>query len=103
MREIEIALPRTVAPAKVVRAIDAAIQEHALTVTLRATLRSFAGCTHWHVKEGRAAGTLEITLWPAEHRAWFSIQKGRKAPWIAKRVTQLRESIHKRLGEGQGA
>ena len=62
--------------------IDQAIADTGLNVTLRATLRKFPGCIHWHVKRGNESGTIEITFWPQERRAWFTIQDSRTAVWI---------------------
>jgi hypothetical protein len=36
---------------------------------------------------------LEITLWPAQTRAWFKVQSGRRAPWIDLMVPKLKESL----------
>ncbi len=76
LRNIEIIVPADAADGNVEHAIDQAVAEVGLTVTLRDTLKAFAGCVHWHVKNGRESGTLEITFWPEEHRAWFSVQSG---------------------------
>lgn len=89
MREIEIPLPDDADCGAVERIIDAAIDEIGLRVTLRGTLKKHPGCIHWHLKSGRAPGTLELTLWPERHRAWFSIQSGRAAPWIDETVQSL--------------
>ena len=32
-----------------------------LTLTQRGTLASYPGCTHWHFKQGKARGVLELT------------------------------------------
>src|SRR5687768_17700711 len=56
--------------------IDAALAAHGLLVTMKGTLKSYPGCTHWHCKSGNEKGTLEITLWPAQKRAWFKVQSG---------------------------
>lgn len=97
MKDIEIPLPPDMECAKVAHAIDDVIAEMGLTVTLRDSLRKFPGCTHWHVKNGRDPGTLEITLWPQEHRAWFSIQSGRTAPWIDERVKWIAQLLEERF------
>lgn len=80
------------------RAIDRAISDCGLTVTLRASLRKFPGCIHWHLKRGREAGTLEVTFWPKEHRAWFTIQGARKAAWIEVELPLLDNAIQRQLG-----
>jgi hypothetical protein len=97
LRNIEIILPAVAGDAKVEQAIDQAVAEAGLAVTLRDTLKAFPGCIHWHVKNGRESGTLEITFWPQERRAWFSVQSGRAAAWIDEKMNVLGEAIQKRL------
>ncbi len=97
MREIEILLPPAVAPDAVTRAIDASVAECGLTVTLRDSLKKFPGCVHWHLKRGLEPGTLEVTLWPSQHRAWLSVQKGRAAPWIEVELKRLDDALQRRL------
>ena len=81
------------------RSIDRAISDTGLNVTMRATLRKFPGCIHWHLKRGQESGTLEITLWPQERRAWFTIQSGRTAPWIEEQLKLLNDSILRHTGD----
>ncbi len=100
MRTVEIILLRDVANDRVEQAIDRAIASADLSVTLRDTLKAFEGCIHWHVKNGRESGTLEITFWPKEHRAWFSVQQGRKAAWIDAKIKLLEAAIKSQLKSG---
>ncbi|MEI2611974.1 MAG: hypothetical protein V9G20_25350 [Candidatus Promineifilaceae bacterium] len=53
-----------------------------LTITRKATLATYPGCTHWHLKLGQQPGTLEATYWPQENRFWFKVARNRSAPWI---------------------
>jgi hypothetical protein len=89
VRETEIPLPTGADCNAVERMIDEAIAEIGLQITLRGTLKRHPGCIHWHVKNDRESGTLEVTLWPEQHRAWFSVQDGRTAAWINKVVARL--------------
>ena len=93
MQNIEVPWPADVGDRRLVGVIDRAIAAAGLAVTLRSSLKSFPGCTHWHVKNGRERGTLEITVWPRERRAWFSVQSGRRARWIGEKLETLREFI----------
>ena len=99
LREIEIPLPSSVDCGKVAQIIDDAIAQINLSITLRDSLKKFPGCTHWHAKNGRESGTLEVTLWPQKHRAWFTIQNGRSAPWIAAKLKLMTEFIARRLSD----
>ena len=98
MRDTEIPLPAKIDCEKLVPVIDEAIAERGLRVSLRDSLKKFPGCIHWHVKKGRTSGTLEITVWPEEHRAWFTVQSGRAADWLNDEMKQLGEMLHLRLG-----
>jgi hypothetical protein len=97
MREIQIPITHDADPRAIERAIDQAIADSGLNVTLRASLRKFPGCVHWHVKHACDAGTLEITFWPAGQRAWFTIQDGRRADWIDGQAPLLADAIRGRL------
>jgi hypothetical protein len=97
MRNIEIDLPPDVRPHEVAEAIDRAIVNAGLSITLRGSLKKFPGCTHWHAKLGRQQGTLEITLWLQKRRAWFTIQNGRAASWIADKMKSIASAIEQRL------
>ena len=93
MREVKIPINPKTDAAEIERCIERAIADNGLNITLCASLRKFPGCVHWHVKRGHEAGTLEITFWPAEHRAWFSVQSGRKAGWIDEKLKRLMDAL----------
>ena len=99
VREIEISLTSPIGLSKIERAIDQAIADVGLSVALRASLAKFPGCIHWHAKQGRESGTLEITFWPRERRAWFTIQNGRRAAWIEEKLQMVIEAIHRRIDD----
>ncbi len=100
MIEEPIVLPAGASDEAITTAIDDVIAAAGLEVTLRNTLRQYRGCLHWHVKPSRAVGTLEITFWPAQRRAWFSVQQRRQAPWIADTLAKLQQAIEQRLQVG---
>ncbi len=97
MIEIEIPLPSDVDYSVVEQAIDQTIPAVGLTTTLRDSLKKYPGCIHWHVKYSRRPGTLELTLWPQQRKAWFSVQSGRTAPWIEGKMQSVHEAIQQRL------
>jgi len=101
MQNIDIPLPCDVESDVVVQAIDDALARSGLTVTLRDSLKKYPGCIHWHAKNGRASGTLEVTLWPRERRAWFTVQDGRKAPWIEEKLSLVETTLRERLRDAQ--
>ena len=98
MREVEIPLTSR-SSAAIESAIERAIVDCGLHVTLRATLTKCPGCIHWHIKHGNEPGTLEITFWPPERRAWFTIQEGRKGKWIDERLRAIMRALRQRHGK----
>ncbi|HTV40493.1 MAG TPA: hypothetical protein VMF08_07960 [Candidatus Sulfotelmatobacter sp.] len=93
MKEIRISLPRNPDFSRLCDIFEETIISSGLRITLKTTLGRYPGSTHWHVKSGNARGTLEITLWPKQGRAWFSIQNGRKAGWIQPKITTLKRQF----------
>jgi hypothetical protein len=77
--------------------IEESCESRSLQIKLKGSISKHPGCVHYHYKKGKERGTLEITLWPKEHRIWFSIQSGRTADWIIESVKQLKEEIENKL------
>ena len=89
MDVFEISLPPGTDAKGLERLIDETLEQSGLNVTLRDTLKQYPGCVHWHLKQGRQSGTLELTLWPREHRLWFSVHRNRTAPWLEEERKRL--------------
>jgi hypothetical protein len=100
VREIEIHLSSGIGVHEIESAIERAIADCDLRITLRTSLQKYPGCIHWHVKNGRMSGTLEITLWPEKRRAWFTIQDGRKAEWIEAELKVIEGDIRRLTSNG---
>jgi hypothetical protein len=94
MNEIELHIRP--ADESAIARIDDAIASCGLLTTMKATLKSYPGCTHWHCKHGNEKGTLEITLDPARSRAWFKVQEQRRAPWIDQVIPTLKRMLENR-------
>jgi hypothetical protein len=103
MKEIEIPLPRNTDCLLIGKTIEEICISNGLKVTLKTTLGRFSGSTHWHIKNGDNKGTMEITLWPAQRRAWFSIQDGRAGAWIEKSIVSLQNSFQRAFREKDAA
>ena len=86
-------------PDDIVQRIEAVFAAHGFSQTLKGTLRGFPGCTHWHFKNGREAGTLEVTAWPSEQRLWLSVQYRRRAKWIDQTLPTLKRELERTLGD----
>ncbi len=84
--------PRT-EPAQITQRIAAAIAQSGLRITLQGTLAAYPGCLHWHLKQGKEPGTLELTWWPAQRRLWFKVASGRRGAWIEVAVAQFRGQL----------
>ena len=97
MQTIEMELPRRANLAQVEKSIDATLAAVGLQVSLRGTLKKFPGCLHWHAKTAGQSGTLELTLWPQQHRAWISIQGGRTAAWITRKLPEIQDALQRHL------
>jgi hypothetical protein len=97
MQIIEISVPRGANLAKVEKTINATLAAVGLQVSLRGTLKKFPGCTHWHAKIPGRSGTLELTLWPQQHRAWISIRSSRAAEWIAEKLPEVQKALSQHL------
>ncbi|HEX4056497.1 MAG TPA: hypothetical protein VHX86_19725 [Tepidisphaeraceae bacterium] len=97
-KEIVIRLPEKISPGKIAVVIDRTTIDLGLTMTMRGTLKSFPGCTHWHLKRDRGRGTLEITWWPHRRKLWIKIQSGRTAAWIDEIAPRFKREIETRLG-----
>ncbi len=89
MKVIEIAWPDAASDIVMAERIEAACAAHGLTRTMRATLHAYPGCVHWHYKRSRQSGTLEVTMWPQERRAWFAVHSNRGAAWIDDVITAI--------------
>ena len=97
MREVAINLPAGAADKDVVYAIDAASREVGLRQVSKGSLGKYPGSVHWHYKSGDQPGTLEITYWPKQGRAWFALRANRRAPWMDAAVPQLKLNIERWL------
>lgn len=97
MQQVALAIPTTVNLTEAVPVIDNCIAQLGLTITRKETLATYHGSIHWHLKQGKARGVLELTLWPAERRLWFSIHHNRSAPWIEAVQPALQQVIEQAL------
>jgi hypothetical protein len=81
--EIGVRIPDQVNWADMESRIERAIVATGLRVSMKTTLKRYAGSIHWHLKTADdKPGTLELTMWPAGGRVWCSVQAGRRAEWI---------------------
>ncbi len=80
---------------RVIQRVESILKLKGLTRHSRGTLKSYPGCIHWHWKNGKLPGTLEVTLWPTKRRLWFKVQAGRRAEWIDQVIPTLKVALEK--------
>ncbi len=90
MEEIEVAVNPVGREEQLAALIEEAADHYGLQICMRGTLRIYPGSQHWHFHKPGKRGTLEITLWPAGKRVWFSVQAGRRAGWIAEIIPRMK-------------
>jgi len=86
--EVEVPLPADVDLATAASALEAGCLAEGL-VARRGTLARYPGSLHWHLRDRRARGTLELTLWPDRRRLWLSVQDGRRGAWTEPAMARL--------------
>ena len=93
----EMAVPAGMPLSDAARIIEEAIEGAGLRVTSRGTLVQYPGSIHWHVKRGKEAGTLEITLLNRERYIRLAVHANRAGTWTADALTQLADDLRERL------
>jgi hypothetical protein len=74
MEETEIQLSAMPSEAKFISLVETLAASYGLHIKMFSTLSTYPGSLHWHLVKPKTKGTLELTLWPAGKRAWFSVQ-----------------------------
>ena len=97
MKEFEFHVPKECDLSRAEELIEKAAAEHGLSVGMKGSLAGYPGCIHWHFKNQKQKGTLEITLHTESRRIWAQVQDGRKAQWIDMELPRVRRAIEKDL------
>ena len=100
MEEIEVAVNPAGREGQFAALIEGAADHYGLQIHMRGSLRTYSGSKHWHFQKPGERGTLEVTLWSAGNRVWFSVQAGRRAVWIAEILPLIKEWIERHLSQG---
>jgi hypothetical protein len=100
MEEIEVAVSPMGKEEQLVALIEEAAENNGLQIRMRGSLRTYSGSKQWHFQKPGERGTLEVTLWPAGNRVWFSVQAGRRAVWIAEILPLMKAWIERHLSQG---
>lgn len=99
MIEVELQVPADANGDSVVKVVEKVCSLHSLICVVKGTLASYPGCIHWHYKQGKQKGILEITWWESESRLWFKVAKGRTGEWIDEVLPKLKQEIEISLKE----
>jgi hypothetical protein len=99
MREIELDVPAGIREDILILRIEESCAASHLTCTLKATLTKYPGSVHWHFKQEKQKGILEITWWKKEQRLWFKVADNRTGEWISVSLPKLKEEIEKQLNK----
>ena len=81
----------------VVREIEEVISDFQLVISLKTTLSTMQGSTHYHLKQGRASGVLEVTYWPQENRLFVEIHGNRLSEWNKHIILPFSEALAQRF------
>ena len=73
-------------------------EEFGLRVTSDGRLRTYPGSSHWHLKRGQEAGTLEVTHWPQKNRVWVSYHTNRATVWVMEMARLFAQALAEHLG-----
>ena len=101
---LDIDVPKDADTDAVIAVVDAVCASETLHVSLQTTLKQHPDSVHWHFKNGRMAGVLEVTWWPRGEeneraRLWLSVHGNRMADWIEALFPKLKVLLETRLRE----
>jgi hypothetical protein len=97
MRQIEFDVPPGCSLAKAESWIESVCAANGLDMAMKASLAGYPGSIHWHYRQPRQKGTLELTLLRANRRIWAQIHTTRDAPGIAASLPRIRKEIEQKL------
>ena len=97
MLEIEFKVSPRFDFAQAEQTIEAACAQHGLHIAMKTALASFPGSVHWHYKNQKEKGTLELTVFSRDRRVWAQVQSGRKAPWIDVLLPKIQPTVEREL------
>jgi len=93
MIEVDLQIPDSIDEKTIVRIVEHVCMMNGLTCTLKGTLAKYPDSIHWHLKNGKQKGILEITWWENEHRLWFKVAENRTSAWIKDNIPILKDQI----------
>ena len=98
MLSLEVKLPSGSRPAYVRGLVEKTCRTKGLKVSVKTSLVSYPGSTHWHFKRGVERGTVEVTYWMDGGRLWISVHDNRTGAWTTDLAKELKSALESRLG-----
>ncbi|NIK79757.1 hypothetical protein FHS15_004924 [Paenibacillus castaneae] len=77
----KLSQPKSLDADIIIQEIEEIINTYGLNITQKTTLSTMKGSIHYHLKQGKEAGVLELTYWPSKNRLWTEIHDNRLADW----------------------
>lgn len=99
----EIPIPHGLPLSDIARAVETFVDANGLRVTQRGPLTTHVGAIFWHIKKGKDAGMLDVTLFNRERYVQIEIPKGKVGPWTAGALDGLGDAIRGQLAKPQSA
>ncbi len=97
MQEIEFKVPARCDFAQAEKSIEAVCASHGLRAAMKGSLAAWPGSIHWHYKNGKEKGTLELTVFARGRRVWAQVHSNRAAPWLEAVLPKVRRDIEREL------
>jgi hypothetical protein len=80
-------------------AVIEASRELGLTISTDGSLSKYPGSRHWHLKNAKRPGTLEVTYWRREQRLWLAYHSNRRGDgWVTEFAERMAANVAARLG-----
>lgn len=77
--------------------IEEVISEFQLQITQKTTLSTMKGSIHYHLKQHKASGVLEVTYWPNKRRLFVEIHDNRLSEWNRNMIVPFSEALAQRF------
>ncbi len=102
MQEIEFTVPSNCDLSRAGNLIEDVCSGLKLSAGMKGSLATHPGSIHWHFKNGKEKGVLELTLIARDRRIWAQVHSGRRAPWIDVALPKVRRAIEMGLKKTSG-
>lgn len=100
MEEIEFFVPARCDLGKAEALIERVCAAHGLHAAMKGSLATYPGSVHWHYKQLKETGTLELTLLRGDRRIWAAVHTNRKAAWIEDALPKVKADVERALKRG---